>query len=101
LSEENPEHLAKAGSWRSSAERRFAASDFSDNIHQDGRVLFFKRKSSQGAITPSMHQSNPSNPTSHRPILKLKISARKSPREVKTQPPRPNSKLKPGARWSE
>jgi hypothetical protein len=51
-----------------------------------------------------MHQSNPSNPSSSRPTLKLKIAARKSPREVKTSPaPRPQSKLsqKPGAAWSD
>jgi hypothetical protein len=49
-----------------------------------------------------MHQSNPSNPLS-RSILKLKTTARKSPREVKTQPPRSQSKLsqKPGAAWSD
>jgi hypothetical protein len=50
-----------------------------------------------------MHQFNPSNPTS-RPILKLKIGARKSPRETKNLPPpkqTTNSKLKPGARWSD
>jgi len=41
---------------------------------------------------------------SHRPILKLKAGARKSRRESKT-PPTPtsknDSKLKPGARWSD
>jgi len=49
-----------------------------------------------------MHQSNPSN-SSLRPTLKLKIAARKSPREAKTPPPRPQSKLsqKPGAAWSD
>jgi hypothetical protein len=49
-----------------------------------------------------MHQSNPSN-SSSRPILKLKIAARKSPREAKTPPPRPQSKLsqKPAAAWSD
>jgi hypothetical protein len=49
-----------------------------------------------------MDQSNPTNPSSGRPILKLKIAARKSPREVKTSPPRSQSKLsqKPGAAWS-
>jgi hypothetical protein len=33
----------------------------------------------------------------------LKLAARKSPREVKTPPPRPQSKLsqKPGAAWSD
>jgi hypothetical protein len=50
-----------------------------------------------------MHQSNPPNSSSARPILKLKIAARKSPREAKTPPPRPQSKLsqKPGAAWSD
>jgi hypothetical protein len=56
---------------------------------------------SQGAIYPSMHQSNPANFSSSRPILKLKTAARKSPREPKTPPRRPQSKLKPGARWSD
>jgi hypothetical protein len=48
-----------------------------------------------------MHQSNSSNPASSRSILKLKPGTRKSPREAKTPPPRPQSKLKPGARWSD
>jgi len=50
-----------------------------------------------------MHQSNPSNPASSRSILKLKPGTRKSPREAKTPPPRPQSKLsqKPGAAWSD
>jgi hypothetical protein len=51
-----------------------------------------------------MHQSNPSNPSSPRPTLKLKIAARKSLRETKTEPPsRPQSKLSqnPGAAWSD
>jgi hypothetical protein len=51
-----------------------------------------------------MHQSNPANPSAPRPILKLKLAARKSPRESKTSPPaRPQSKLsqKPGAAWSD
>src|SRR5258707_12707834 len=55
-------------------------------------------------LTPAMHQSNPSNPSSSRPTLKLKIAARKSPREIKTAPPpRPQSKLsqKPGSAWSD
>jgi hypothetical protein len=49
-----------------------------------------------------MHQSNPSNSAS-RTILKLKTAPRKSPREVKTPPSRPQSKLaqKPGANWSD
>jgi hypothetical protein len=55
----------------------------------------------QGAINHSMHQSNSSNPASSRSILKLKPGTRKSPREAKTPPPRPQSKLKPGARWSD
>jgi len=47
-------------------------------------------------------QSNPSNPLS-RSILKLKTAPRKSPREVKTPPARPQSKpsQKPGAAWSD
>jgi len=58
---------------------------------------------SEGANYPSMHQSNPSSPSSRRPILKLKLAARKSAREAKTPPPRPQSKLsqKPGAAWSD
>jgi hypothetical protein len=47
-----------------------------------------------------MHQSNP---TSQRPVLKLKIAAQKSPREAKAAPPvRPQSRLsqKPAA-WSD
>jgi len=59
---------------------------------------------SEGANYPSMHQSNPSSASSRRPILKLKLAARKSPRESKTSPPpRPQSKLsqKPGAAWSD
>jgi hypothetical protein len=56
---------------------------------------------SQGATYPSMHQPNPSNFSSSRPILKLKTAARKSPRETKTPPRRPQNKLKPGARWSD
>ncbi|HTB89294.1 MAG TPA: hypothetical protein VK743_15135 [Steroidobacteraceae bacterium] len=51
-----------------------------------------------------MHPSNPSNPSSPRPTLKLKIEARKSPREIKSAPPpRPQGKLsqKPGAAWSD
>jgi hypothetical protein len=58
----------------------------------------------QGAIILSMHQSNPSNPSSTRPTLKLKIAVQKSPREIKTAPPpRPQSKLsqKAGAAWSD
>ncbi|MGO9801123.1 MAG: hypothetical protein ACLPQ0_16820, partial [Candidatus Binatus sp.] len=52
-----------------------------------------------------MNNSNSSSkPTSPRVTLKLKIGARKSPRESKTASiPRPqsNSKLKPGAHWSD
>jgi hypothetical protein len=56
-----------------------------------------------GAFNHSMHQSNPSNPSSSRPTLTLKLGARKSPREAKTPAPRPQSKLsqKPGAAWSD
>ena len=52
-----------------------------------------------------MNNSNSSsNPTSPRATLKLKIGARKSPREPKTVPaPRPEAttKNKPGAHWSD
>jgi len=51
-----------------------------------------------------MSESNPSNFPTHRPVLKLKIAARESPREIKTAPPvRPQSKLsqKAGAAWSD
>jgi hypothetical protein len=46
-----------------------------------------------------MQSSNPSNPS--RSILKLKTAPRN--REVKTPPPKPQSKLsqKPGAAWSD
>jgi hypothetical protein len=46
---------------------------------------------------------NSSSSTTTRFTLKLKPGIRKSPREVKTPPPRPQSKLsqKPGAAWSE
>jgi hypothetical protein len=50
------------------------------------------------------HSNSSSNPSSSRTTLKLKIGARKSPRESKTSPtPRQqiNSKLKPGAHWSD
>jgi hypothetical protein len=50
------------------------------------------------------HSNSSSNPSSSRTTLKLKIGARKSPRESKTSPtPRlqNNSKLKPGAHWSD
>lgn len=47
--------------------------------------------------------SNP-NPLSPRPTLKLKIGARKSPREPRTAAVAPSSnvnKSKPGAQWSD
>jgi len=47
---------------------------------------------------------NPSSiPAITRFTLKLKPGSRKSPREAKTPPPRPQSKLsqKPGAAWSD
>jgi hypothetical protein len=49
---------------------------------------------------------SPSNPTSSRATLTLKVGARKSPGESKAPPPPPpqpksNSKLKPGAHWSD
>ncbi|HMD28903.1 MAG TPA: hypothetical protein VKH13_10070 [Steroidobacteraceae bacterium] len=51
------------------------------------------------------HSNSSSNPSSSRTTLKLKIGARKSPRESKTSPTPPrlqnNSKLKPGAQWSD
>jgi hypothetical protein len=49
-----------------------------------------------------MPQSNSLNSAS-RQILKLKTAPRKSPREVKTPPPKAQSKLaqKPGASWSD
>lgn len=50
------------------------------------------------------HSNSSSNPSSPRTTLKLKIGARKSPRESKTSPtPRQqnNSKFKPGAHWSD
>ncbi len=52
-----------------------------------------------------MNNSNsPSNPKPPRVILKLKVAARKPPRERKTTPtPQPQNatRLKPGARWSD
>jgi hypothetical protein len=51
-----------------------------------------------------MSESSPSNPSTPRPVLKLKTAARKSPTEVKAVPaPRPQGKLnqKPGAAWSD
>ena len=52
-----------------------------------------------------MNNSNSSsNPTSSRATLKLKVGARKSPRESKTPPlakPQSKANLKPDARWSD
>ena len=52
-----------------------------------------------------MNNSNSSsNPTSSRATLKLKVGARKSPRENKTPPlakPQSKANLKPGAHWSD
>jgi hypothetical protein len=50
-----------------------------------------------------MNESSPSNSSAHRPVLKLKTAPRKSPPEIKTAPPRPESKVsqKPGAAWSD
>lgn len=52
-----------------------------------------------------MNNSNsPSNPTSPRATLKLKVGARKSARESKTPPlakPQSKANLKPGAHWSD
>ena len=52
-----------------------------------------------------MNNSNSSsNPTSSRATLKLKVGARKSPRESKTPPlakPQSKANLKPGAHWSD
>jgi hypothetical protein len=52
-----------------------------------------------------MNNSNsPSNPAAPRATLKLKAGVRKSPRESKSPPtpsPKDNSKLKPGAHWSD
>jgi len=52
-----------------------------------------------------MNHSNPSSsPASSRATLKLKIGARKSPRESKTSAtarPQTSSKSKPGAHWSD
>jgi hypothetical protein len=55
------------------------------------------------ASTSLMTESNPSNPTSPRPVLKLKASAQKSVRADKTPPPRVPAKpsQKPGAAWSD
>jgi len=54
--------------------------------------------------TPTQEfMSNP-NPLSPRPTLKLKIGARKSPRETRTAPVAQSStanKSKPGAQWSD
>jgi hypothetical protein len=51
-------------------------------------------------IAKLMSQNSSSSYLS-RPILKLKPGTRKSPREVKTPPPRAQSKYKPGARWTD
>lgn len=53
-----------------------------------------------------MNNSNSSsNPLSSRATLKLKVGARKSPRESKTPPPLPQApskaNAKPGAHWSD
>jgi len=49
-----------------------------------------------------MNDSNSSNCTSSRPTLKLKAAPRKSREDRKPVPtPRSNSKLKPGAQWSD
>jgi hypothetical protein len=51
-----------------------------------------------------MSDSIPPYSSSPRPVLKLKTSPRKSPREIKTAPPpRSQGKLsqKPGAAWSD
>jgi hypothetical protein len=52
-----------------------------------------------------MNNSNPfPNPATPRVTLKLKTGVRKSPRESKAPPPAPrpqNTKLKPGAHWSD
>lgn len=52
-----------------------------------------------------MNPTTPStNPTPSRATLKLKIGARKSPRESKTpavSQPQNHSKAKPGAHWSD
>jgi hypothetical protein len=54
-------------------------------------------------ITKPMHQNSSSIPSAFRFTLKLKPGTRRSAREAKTPPPRPQSKLgqKPGAAWSE
>jgi hypothetical protein len=50
-----------------------------------------------------MSHNSSSIPSASRLTLKLKPGTRKSPREVKTPSPRPQSKLsqKPGAAWSD
>jgi hypothetical protein len=50
-----------------------------------------------------MSDNSSSTASVSRFTLKLKAGARKSPRESKTPPPRPQSKLsqKPGAAWSD
>ena len=54
-------------------------------------------------ITKPMSHNSSSISSAFRFTLKLKPGTRKSPREAKTPPPRPQSKLsqKPGAAWSE
>jgi hypothetical protein len=49
-----------------------------------------------------MSNNSASIPSASRFTLKLKPGARKSPREAKTPPPKPQSKLsqKPDAAWS-
>jgi hypothetical protein len=57
-----------------------------------------------GAADNCMNNSNsPSNPSSTRVTLKLKVGARKPTREAKTpSPPKPHSNSpKPGAHWSD
>jgi hypothetical protein len=51
---------------------------------------------------PASPMSDP-NPSSPRPVLKLKTAPRKSPTEAQTPTPRPQSKAnqKPGAAWSD
>jgi hypothetical protein len=50
-----------------------------------------------------MSHNSSAIPSVSRFTLKLKPGTRKSPREAKTSPPRPQSKLsqKPGAAWSD
>jgi hypothetical protein len=57
----------------------------------------------QEFVTKPMSHHTSSMPCSSRFTLKLKPGTRKSPREAKTPPPRPQSKLrqKPAAAWSD